>query len=30
VGKNYCRPNAPRCTECSLLKFLPQSTQPVK
>src|SRR5882724_2443873 len=26
VGKNYCRPNNPRCSECSLSRFLPQST----
>jgi endonuclease-3 related protein len=25
VGKNYCRPNNPRCSECSLARFLPQS-----
>ena len=25
VGKNYCRPNNPRCSECSLSRFLPQS-----
>jgi endonuclease-3 related protein len=30
VGKNYCRPNTPRCSECSLSTFLPQSTQPAK
>jgi endonuclease III related protein len=26
VGKNYCRPSKPRCSECSLSRFLPQST----
>jgi endonuclease III related protein len=26
VGKNYCRPNHPRCSQCSLSRFLPQST----
>jgi endonuclease-3 related protein len=26
VGKNYCRPKNPRCPECSLSRFLPQST----
>jgi endonuclease-3 related protein len=26
TGKNYCRPNNPRCSECSLSRFLPQST----
>jgi endonuclease-3 related protein len=25
VGKNYCRPNHPRCSQCSLSRFLPQS-----
>jgi len=29
VGKNYCRPNNPRCSECSLARFLPQSILPV-
>jgi endonuclease-3 related protein len=29
VGKNFCRPNNPRCSECSLSRFLPQSIQPV-
>jgi endonuclease-3 related protein len=29
VGKNYCRPNSPRCSECSLARFLPQSVLPV-
>jgi endonuclease III related protein len=29
VGKNYCRPNNPRCSECSLSRFLPQSILPV-
>jgi endonuclease-3 related protein len=29
VGKNFCRPNNPRCSECSLFRFLPQSIQPV-
>jgi endonuclease III related protein len=29
VGKNYCRPGKPRCSECSLARFLPQSHQPV-
>ena len=29
VGKDYCRPNHPRCSECSLSAFLPQSTQSV-
>lgn len=29
AGKNYCRPNNPRCSECSLSRFLPQSTHPV-
>ena len=29
VGKNYCRPNRPRCSECSLARFLPQSILPV-
>ncbi|PYU03745.1 MAG: endonuclease, partial [Acidobacteria bacterium] len=28
VGKNYCRPSNPRCSECSLSRFLPQSTLP--
>ena len=28
VGKNYCRPNNPRCSECSLSRFLPQSILP--
>jgi endonuclease-3 related protein len=28
VGKNFCRPNNPRCSECSLSRFLPQSVQP--
>ncbi len=26
VGKSFCRPNNPRCSECSLSRFLPQST----
>ena len=29
VGKNYCRPDHPRCSQCSLSRFLPQSTLPV-
>jgi endonuclease-3 related protein len=29
VGKNFCRPNSPRCSECSLSRFLPQSIQSV-
>ena len=29
VGKNYCRPNNPRCSECSLSRFLPQSILPL-
>ena len=29
VGKNFCRPNSPRCSACSLSRFLPQSIQPV-
>jgi endonuclease-3 related protein len=29
VGKNFCRPNHPRCSECSLSRFLPQSMQPL-
>jgi len=29
VGKNFCRPNHPRCSECSLSRFLPQSIQPL-
>jgi endonuclease-3 related protein len=29
VGKNFCRPNNPRCSACSLSRFLPQSVQPV-
>ena len=29
VGKNYCRPSNPRCSECSLARFLPQSHHPV-
>jgi len=26
VGKNYCRPNNPRCSQCCLSRFLPQSS----
>jgi len=26
TGKNYCRPSDPRCSQCSLSRFLPQST----
>jgi endonuclease-3 related protein len=26
VGQSFCRPNNPRCSECSLFRFLPQST----
>jgi endonuclease III related protein len=29
AGKNYCRPNNPRCSECCLSRFLPQSILPV-
>jgi endonuclease III related protein len=29
VGKTFCRPGNPRCSECSLARFLPQSHQPV-
>jgi len=29
VGKNYCRLSRPRCSECSLARFLPQSILPV-
>ena len=29
AGKNYCRPKNPRCSECSLSRFLPQSSHPV-
>jgi endonuclease-3 related protein len=29
TGKNYCRPNNPRCSECSLTRFLPQSNPSV-
>jgi len=29
VGKNYCRPNNPHCSQCSLSRFLPQSILPV-
>ena len=29
VGKHYCRPESPRCSECSLARFLPQSILPV-
>ena len=29
TGKNFCRPGNPRCSECSLSRFLPQSTPPV-
>jgi endonuclease-3 related protein len=28
VGKNYCRPNNPRCSECSLARFLPTRSTP--
>jgi endonuclease III related protein len=28
VGKNYCRPNHPRCSQCPLSRFLPQSILP--
>jgi endonuclease-3 related protein len=28
VGKNYCRPRNPRCSECSLARFLPQLPEP--
>jgi Uncharacterized protein related to Endonuclease III len=28
VGKTYCRPGNPRCSGCSLARFLPQSHQP--
>ena len=27
AGKNFCRPQNPRCSECSLSRFLPQSFQ---
>jgi endonuclease-3 related protein len=27
VGKNFCRPKNPRCSECPLACFLPQSSQ---
>ena len=25
IGKNFCRPHSPRCSQCSLSRFLPQS-----
>jgi endonuclease-3 related protein len=28
VGKSYCRPRNPRCSECSLARFLPQLPEP--
>ena len=28
VGKNHCRPNQPRCSQCPLSRFLPQSMLP--
>jgi endonuclease III related protein len=28
VGKNYCRPSHPRCSQCPLSRFLPQSILP--
>jgi endonuclease-3 related protein len=28
TGKNFCRPKDPRCSECSLSRFLPQSPKP--
>jgi endonuclease-3 related protein len=27
VGKNFCRPKDPRCSQCPLARFLPQSNQ---
>ena len=29
VGKNFCRPKNPRCSQCPLSRFLPQSIQPL-
>jgi len=29
IGKSYCRPSNPRCSQCSLSRFLPQSALPV-
>ena len=28
IGKSFCRPNNPRCSQCALSRFLPQSIQP--